>query len=97
MKFLNTDVWRLNAPVFLSAHPKMPLASLALSAADEVAIVVAKVLVGGVDVGMSCEFSRLSRAADLSMGYVYDGLIICMQKPQNDTTYSCDAVMLGAT
>ena len=68
MKFLKTDVCRLNAPVFLSAHPKMPLASLALSAADEVAIVVAKVLVSGVDVGMSCEVSRLSRADDLSMG-----------------------------
>jgi len=66
MKFLKTDVWRLNAPVFLSAHPKMPLASLALSAADEVAIVVAKVLVNGVDV--TCEFSRPSRADDLSMG-----------------------------
>jgi hypothetical protein len=67
MKFLKTDVWRLNAPVFLSAHPKMPAASLALSAADEVAIVVVKVLVSVLVV--ICEFSRLSRACDLSMGY----------------------------
>jgi hypothetical protein len=48
MKFLKTDVWRLKAPVFLSAHPRMPTASLALSAADDVAIVVVKVLVSGL-------------------------------------------------
>jgi hypothetical protein len=69
MKFLKTDVWRLNVPVFLSAHPKMPAASLALSAADDVAIVVAKVLLSWF--GIICEFSRLSRAVDLSMGYEY--------------------------
>jgi hypothetical protein len=60
MKFLKTDVWRLNVPVFLSAHPKMPAASLALSI-----VVVVKVLLSWV--GMICEFSRLSRADDLSM------------------------------
>jgi hypothetical protein len=69
MKFLKTDVWRLNAPVFLSAHPKMPLASLALSAAPDDAIVVAKFLFSGFCV--ICEVSRPSRADDLSMEYVY--------------------------
>jgi hypothetical protein len=58
----------LKVPVFLSAHPKMPAASLALSAADDVAIVVANVLVSGFE--GRCEFSRLSRADDLSMGYI---------------------------
>jgi len=64
MKFLKTDVWRLNVPVFLSAHPKMPAASLALS----IVVVVAKVLFSWF--GMICGFSRLSRADDLSMGCV---------------------------
>jgi hypothetical protein len=45
MKFLKTDVWRLNAPVFLSAHDRMPPA---LSIAAEVGEVVnARVLIPG--------------------------------------------------
>jgi hypothetical protein len=47
MKFLKTDVWRLNAPVFLSAQDRMPV-SLTLSIAAESGVVVKdRVLVYG--------------------------------------------------
>lgn len=59
MKFLKTEVWRLNAPVFLSAHDRI---SSFLSIVDGV---IARDLVKVVWV--SCGFSRARRAVDLSM------------------------------
>lgn len=43
MKFLNTEVWRLNSPVDLSAQDRMPVV-LSIAAVDDV---VAKDLVRG--------------------------------------------------
>jgi xanthine/CO dehydrogenase XdhC/CoxF family maturation factor len=64
MKFLNTDVWRLNVPVFLSAQDRMPV-SLALSIAAEIgAVVKDRVLVSG----SIWNRSRLRRGKDRSMG-----------------------------
>lgn len=63
MKFLNTDVWRLNVPVFLSAQDRIP-PSLALSIAAEGGGVVRDRVMGAGD---TWDRNRLRRGNDRSM------------------------------